>query len=347
MSCYLLVSSCLLLVQGQAPASDYVLQITPAKRIEAVLTLNVRAPDLNASEWILFAPNLPEVPGQRKLSSVMKPEGKVVTELSPLQRALLMARVPVRKKEFADSITVEVKYEAELLARHLVRKGSGVKGAPAPGLSVAERKSALAATRYFDYDSAAFKKWLKETGLTRGKDESEVDYARRVFLKVTRGFKYLYGDKMDRRATAVCQAGKSDCGGLCVVFASALRAHGIPARLLVGRWAISSKPNEVAGEVAFYQQHVKAEFYARGLGWVPVDLSSAILHDKSPSGLRFFGHDPGDFVVMHVDPELLVDTVHFGKQAVDWLQGPAYWVSGGGSLKGSKTTEEWQVKVVR
>jgi transglutaminase-like putative cysteine protease len=43
---------------------------------------------------------------------------------------------------------------------------------------------------------------------------------------------------------------------------------------------------------------VKAEFFAEGIGWVPVDISSAITqHDVSAS----FGRDNGDFIVMNFD----------------------------------------------
>ena len=37
--------------------------------------------------------------------------------------------------------------------------------------------------------------------------------------------------------------------------------------------------------VEYFQWHVKAEFFARGVGWIPVDCSSAILHDKTPERL--------------------------------------------------------------
>ncbi len=98
------------------------------------------------------------------------------------------------------------------------------------------------------------------------------------------------------------------------------------------------------GEVAYYQQHAKAEFFAEGVGWVPVDLSSAVLHDSTPDGLRYFGNDSGDSLAMHFDHDLVLDTIHFGHQSTPWLQGAAYWVSGGGTLDGLQTREDWKVK---
>jgi transglutaminase-like putative cysteine protease len=151
---------------------------------------------------------------------------------------------------------------------------------------------------------------------------------------------------MDRHASQVCQAGRSDCGGLCLLFCSILRSQGVPARCLVGRWATSAKPGAKAGAATFFQQHVKAEFYVEHVGWVPLDCSSAILHDKSPEGLRFFGHDPGDFLVLHLDPELEVDTLHFGRKKLNWLQGVDYWVTGDGTLEGCTKKEDWVVEAL-
>jgi len=51
--------------------------------------------------------------------------------------------------------------------------------------------------------------------------------------------------------------GWSDCGGLATLYVSILRANGIPARCLTGR---SIDPNT---------PHVKMDFYAEGVGWVP------------------------------------------------------------------------------
>ena len=89
---------------------------------------------------------------------------------------------------------------------------------------------------------------------------------------------------------------------------------------------------------------MKAEFFARGVGWVPVDVSSGILHDKSPQGLKFFGNDPGDFITFHVDGNLDIDTLLFGTESLSSLQSPRWWIKGAGSLKGEKLTETWQVK---
>ena len=135
---------------------------------------------------------------------------------------------------------------------------------------------------------------------------------------------------------------ESDCGGMSVVFVSALRARGIPARVLVGRWAQSST-TESNGK-RFDQQHVKAEFYAQGVGWVPADVTSGVLHDKSPEGLTFFGYDPGDFLVLHLGTNLICDTAVLGRKTIAWMQSPAHWAVGEGTFDKAVIRESWIVK---
>jgi hypothetical protein len=71
------------------------------------------------------------------------------------------------------------------------------------------------------------------------------------------------------------------------------------------------------------------------------------LTDNSLSGLRYFGHDPGNFIVQNVDFDLLVDTVHFGRRRLASIQGVPYWASGQGTLDGTKTVEFWEVRTLR
>ncbi len=124
---------------------------------------------------------------------------------------------------------------------------------------------------------------------------------------------------MDRLASHVCKAGKSDSGGLSIVFTSALRANGIPARVSSGRARDSESGRNAADE-----PYVKAAFLATAVGWVPVDLGSAMILDKSSEGLEFFGTDNADFLIMHFDTDLEFDTVFFGRKTVESVQGPVF-----------------------
>jgi len=178
------------------------------------------------------------------------------------------------------------------------------------------------------FASPSFQDWLDGHELRRQPKEGEIDFARRVFLAITSAIQYVEGSELDRLASHVCKAGKSDCGGLSIVFSSALRANGIPARVWSGRWARNSGPGRNAAD----EPYVKAAFFATGVGWVPVDLGSALLLDKSPKGLEFFGTDNADFLIMHLDTDLEFDTVFFGRKTVEFVQAPVFWVSGSGSL---------------
>jgi hypothetical protein len=82
--------------------------------------------------------------------------------------------------------------------------------------------------------------------------------------------------------------------------------------------------------------HAKVEFFAQGIGWVPADVAGAIRSDGSPDGLEFFGNDSAEFLTMHLDTDLIIDT-YFGRKTHEWLPDPCWWVLGSGSFDGTQT----------
>ena len=151
-----------------------------------------------------------------------------------------------------------------------------------------------------------------------------------------------------RGVDSMCSRMKSDCGGLSLIFVSTMRRAGIPARVLAGRWAKSSIEGERAGDMPYHQTHVKAEFFAQGVGWVPVDCALAVVYGKPNRIDQYFGADPGEFFVWHVDPDMIVDTIHFGAEHVPWINGGfPFWVRGRGPLISPRTTETWKVELRR
>lgn len=318
------------------------LEIQPAQTITAVYDYTVSAPDLRASEWVLFMPRPPAHSGQRILDVSTSPGGETTVDLGPLRQPLLRARVPVTGERWSRSITYRTTVAATLYSRRLIH-GADVPP-KVPFLSEKERHLFLRRTPQFDYTNAAFTAWAASNNLKRGATEGEVAFARRAFQYIVRNFTYEYLGKQDRSAPGVCSAGKSDCGGMAVLFATVLRSQGIPARTLAGRWAISEKPDDKIGVVEYHQEHVKAEFFAQGVGWVPADLSSAVLHDKSDAKLTHFGNDRGDFLTFHFDNDLTLDTLHFGSRTMNLMQKASYWVKGSGSLENTVIREKWIVK---
>jgi transglutaminase-like putative cysteine protease len=324
----------------------YALQTTETKTIRGIYSFEIVAPKMAVKEWILFAAQAPELPGQRDTHTTLTPLGRPYEESSPRHRALLRARIGVADKTHEHKVAARIEWQATLYSRRLVSRSPGEKHAAPQPPSTAERTASLAETKTLDFSAADFQDWLNEHHLRRRRGESDVDFGRRAFLAVTRSLKYQYSENMDRRASHLCSDDAADCGGMSVLFVAALRANQIPARVLLGRWAKSSKPDEKLDGFAYYQQHIKAEFYADGIGWIPVDCSSAVVHDKTPEGLQYFGNDRGDFLVVHVDPDLRVDSVHWGVKDIVMLQSFYYFASGSGKLDSVTFNRTWTVETV-
>ena len=339
-----IVAACLALSAPNKPG--YVLETAqPPRPVEAALTFEIQAPGLAANEWVAFVAQPMDLPGQSHTSLEIKPTGKPIRDLSPLHRPMLLVRQSALRSSRRDRLTVTATYKATLHARRLrVVEDDALVQSSVAALEQRDRDLALARTDHFDFDAQTIRDWMKDNDLLRSDDECDIDLARRIFNTIKSNFEYDYKPELDRRASAVCQSMKSDCGGLSVLFATALRANGVPARVLVGRWAQSANQGQKLGGVPYYQAHVKAEFFADGVGWAPVDMASAILHDRNGNSARYFGNDPGDFITMHIDPDVMVDTIHFGKKQTPWMQGVTFWVTGQGSLTNLKTTESWIVK---
>ncbi len=319
------------------PAPAFHIEAAPARHIRATYTFQVHTPKLNPQQWVLFAAMPPTLPGQQDIHAQMNHAGHLDTEKSPFRRPILAARVPAREAEEPQGVTVTTITEATLYSRKLVPGASAEKVA---ALDEEERRLALAKTPTEDFTHPAFLAWLQHSRLVRGANETDLDFAERAFLTVKHVSSYLYsGPFQVRQASKVCGDLRTDCGGFAVLLVSALRANRIPARALCGRWAKSAGTNE-----PMMQMHVKAEFWAEGIGWIPCDLSSAVQFDRDGATLRYFGDDPGDHLVQHTDTDLRFDTVYFGEQAQAFVQRAAYWVRGTGTSANGQEHETWQVQ---
>ncbi len=316
----------------------------PVRRIEAKLTMKLNVPSLTATEWVLIAPKCPELPGQSKIRASLEKQRTEKWDSSPLRRPILSVRVPVRSARQQQELEVDFTCTATLHARRLASMEANDRRPAAAPLSAALTKAYLAANSLVDHEAPSFRAWLKSEGLRRGEQEGEVDFAYRVFTYLRSKLQYEYKEEMDRRVSHVCQSLQTDCGGMSCLFVGILRANGMPARVLVGRWAQSAESGAKLGGVAYYQTHVKAEFFVQGLGWVPVDLSAAVNAEPPQDPKWFFGNDPGDFLVFHVDYDLQVDSIHFGTKTILSMQGIQYWAAGTGDFSNKEYRESWLVK---
>jgi transglutaminase-like putative cysteine protease len=344
----------LTMVVAQAqPAPKYKLQTTRVDRIEAVLITEYEYPHGTSEEWVIVAPRLPELTQQRKVSTIMEPSGTPGKEPSDLERPVLTARVPVAVEALKKSIKIRLTFRADRYSRQLVPLGPGMKAPAVKNLTAAERKLALAVTEQFNFADPDFQEWLDRRNLRRRDKEVEVDFALRVFQTIGKNASYEARPNLDRHASNVCKIGKSDCGGLSVLLVAALRANGVPARVLVGRLA---RPGDKDRPIQIDQlkvdhfggQHATAEFFAQGVGWVPVDMASGVASNNRPSaGLMFFGRDLPGFLTLHIDPELVLDSIHYGRQNVLVLQSPIAWAKGTGDFSDMKLKETWKVRQLR
>lgn len=98
-----------------------------------------------------------------------------------------------------------------------------------------------------------------------GKEEDYFKQAKKVFDWIVKNIKYKFPPH--RRGVIPTLEHKSgDCGEFNHIFIALCRSLGIPARSVLGMWAV---PTIQQG------YHAWAEFYLERVGWIPVDCSVA------------------------------------------------------------------------
>ncbi|MBI3194808.1 MAG: transglutaminase domain-containing protein, partial [Ignavibacteriae bacterium] len=81
-------------------------------------------------------------------------------------------------------------------------------------------------------------------------------------------------------AIYACDVKRGNCTDFHSLFIGLARASGVPARFVIG---FPLPVDKVHGEIGGY--HCWAEFFAEGIGWIPVDASEAV---KQPEKKEFF-----------------------------------------------------------
>jgi hypothetical protein len=269
-----------------------------------------------------------------------------VADVRVPSRHLLMTILSAADGVDAHKLKMGALYQMQLFKRTLITasfKSQNTKDPARPRPE--ELAQSLTPTETLDFDAPAFQEALAENDLRPRGNETELDFARRAFATLKSQLHYQYRADLDRRSSAVWKTRTSDCGGINGLFVSVMRANGIPARTLCGRWAQSAKAGDQLGGVPYAQWHVKCEFYLARVGWIPVDLSGAVQCAPSPDpGFAYFGSDHGDFITMHTDFDLMVDALQLGRQRILADQGFAYWVTGTGTMNGQSSHEFWEVR---
>jgi|GEM_PF-790726 len=328
-------------VAAQAPTHRLV--VADHQTIQAGIGYDLRSRDFVVQRWIAYIAEPPELPSQGKVKVTCEPAGKVVAEKSPLARKVRVFDVPVAKPASGARLVLKQDVQAVLRSRKLEPLEADEKPPAVPALTAAERKWYTAVTRRYDFDKVEFKNWLDFKKLNRKKGESAIDFASRLLAVIREDYAYRFDPAEEKRASVTCERGATDCGGMSILFASAMRAHDIPARTLVGRFAKPRREGAVAGELDYDQPHARVEFHVPGIGWIPVDPTYANRGRDKPVSF-YVGHDPGDLLVQHVDFDLRLPVLD-KEQSTDLLQiEPLFFAMGRGKLDVFLGPSRWELK---
>jgi transglutaminase-like putative cysteine protease len=128
--------------------------------------------------------------------------------------------------------------------------------------------------------------WAREV-VDTAHAKTDVEMARAIYNHVVATVKY---DKTGKGwgngdIYYACDARRGNCTDFHAIFIGYARAMGIPARFAIG---FPLPAERGAGKIAGY--HCWAEFYAKGIGWIPIDASEA---GKNPDQREYFfgAHD--------------------------------------------------------
>ena len=117
--------------------------------------------------------------------------------------------------------------------------------------------------------------------------ETDVEKARAIYNHIVATVKYDKTGQGWGRGDIyyACENRRGNCTDFHAIFIGYARALGIPARFAIG---FPLPATRGAGHVSGY--HCWADFYAKGIGWIPIDASEAA---KDPSRREFFfgAHD--------------------------------------------------------
>jgi len=276
----------------------------------------------------------PELPCQTAAYTALnspgaQAEARLLHEKSPSQRPYLQLDVPA---DPGGRVSYELTYTATLAPLRLV---PGKGRAPVQPPQDQERDDALRPNRTIAYKEPFFQAWMAREKLLREPGERDLEFASRVHDYITRHFSP--GNSGDYGngcvASNVVRAGQSSCGGFSVLFASLMRANRIPARVRFGRW--------INGQV-----HVKADFWAEGVGWVNVETAVAVRDWRAdPAAIeRTFGNEEGIFMTFHADTDMLIPDLDGRDRNVPFMQFGGAWWQGEGVERDWSAHEAWRME---
>ncbi len=186
-------------------------------------------------------------------------------------------------------LSIESKKAPSITVKFDCVRKEHLRPTPAPAgaapLSAAERAHWLAPDRLVPIDDT-IRKWAGEV-VAAAHAHTDLEMARAIYDHVVATVKYDKTGKGWGRGDIyyACDARRGNCTDFHAIFIGYARAMGIPARFSIG---YPMPAERGAGSIAGY--HCWAEFYANGIGWIPIDASEA---GKNPAMREYFfgAHD--------------------------------------------------------
>ena len=321
-----LVISLLVLAAISSEASDHDewhMEYAFKQRVSVTLFMNGTTRQGGIKEYDVFAAVPPELAQQRQIRSSFHVRDSLfrvlyTNELSIYHRPIMIARIAAVTAADEADLTVSATHEVTLFTRRLVQ---GANPNVSPTLPPSDRAVATADSRLIDYKSPKFSAFLDANHLRRQPSESAIAFGHRAQQFVHEKMTPVASD--NKSLSDLCDSPKGLCGEHAWFFVGIMRASGIPARALVGHWV------NLKSEI--HQPHVKTEFFADGVGWIPVDPGSS------------FGTEEGNFLTLHLylEEPLALPTPHWNVVMAPHLQGVYMPVVGRPPDKTKRT--EWLI----
>jgi len=282
--------------------------IAPVRyRIEDRVELSVVA-----NAVALWVPVIPETPYQRIVDFEIVASGAYeIRRESEFANVILHA---VLALENGTEQTLRLRYEVDRLPVPLMLDPACAKPLGDPSTFARH----LAAERFVMVDDESRSLAREVVGM----EANPLLQARRIYDYVTGKMTYDAARQSwtgSSEHALVCSVG--NCNDIHALFISLARSIGIPARLVLGQALEPPLPGQESCELCGY--HCWAEFFCRGIGWVPVDASCACKYGKH----ALFGDLEMNHIAWSVGRDIRLEPPH-GSSPLLFFAGPYAEVDG-------------------
>jgi transglutaminase-like putative cysteine protease len=203
-----------------------------------------------------------------------------------------------------------------------------------PAILTAQERAMWLAPDHLVPVDATIRRWAQEV-VDDAHAHTDLEMARAIYNHVVATVKYDKTGKGWGRGDIyyACDARRGNCTDFHAIFIGYARAMGIPARFSIG---IPLPAERGAGAIEGY--HCWAEFYAEGIGWVPVDASEAA---KNPSRREYYFGTHDENRIEFTQGRDLVLAPRQAGEPLNYFINP-YAEAGGKPLEGVRKIVRWK-----